>query len=187
MPHATKSFINVAHDLRRRIAPAQLEELLPNVTSVAMDNGFWDTAEQLVNHGGLVIFGHAVEGLLDDVAAEGVHAESKRVATDCLSNGNDLLWRAMLEATLNQEVSKAVDHQSVGLEDDGLDNVVLLLWRTDLELLLEEDGSLLVVVADDLVDDVLPVAAHVSVQKSTVVHGLNKWHVLRATGLARSL
>lgn len=40
---------------------------------------------------------------------------------------------------------------------DCLDDVKLLLRGTDLELLLQEDGCLLIVAVDDLVDNVLPV------------------------------
>lgn len=78
----------------------------------------------------------------------------------------------MLEAALDQEVSKAVDHEGVCLSNNGLDDLVFLLRSSDLELLLEENGSLLVVVADDLVDNVLPVAIDVAIQETTIVEGL---------------
>lgn len=42
--------------------------------------------------------------------------------------------------------------------DDGLNDLVLLLSSANFELLLQEDRSLLIIVADDLVNDVLPVA-----------------------------
>jgi hypothetical protein len=164
MPHATESLVDVAHDLRGRVAPAKLEELLPHVTRITMDDGLRDTAEQLVNHGRLVLFGNAVEGFLDNVTSEGIHAKSKCIATNGLGDRDDLVGRAMLEAALNKEVTEAVDHQRIGLGDDCFDDLILLLRCSNFQLLLKKDGCLLVVVADDLVDNVLPVAAHVAVQ-----------------------
>jgi hypothetical protein len=79
----------------------------------------------------------------------------------------------MLEAALDEEISKAIDHEWVCLSNDGFDNFVFLLRSSDFELLLEEDGSLLVVVADNLVDDVLPVAIDVAIQKTTIVEGFS--------------
>jgi hypothetical protein len=93
----------------------------------------------------------------------------------------------MLEAALDQEVTESVDHERVGLSDNGLDNVILLIWRTYLELLLKEDRGLLIIVTDDFVDYILPVAAHIAIKQSTVVHGLDRWHVLRTAALAGSL
>jgi hypothetical protein len=45
MPHASKRFVDVAHDLRWRVAPAQLEQLLPNMASIAVDHSLWNTAQ----------------------------------------------------------------------------------------------------------------------------------------------
>lgn len=101
-----------------------------------MNHGLRNATQQLVNHGSLVFFRNAVEGLLYDVTAESVHTEGKCVTADGLSNGNDLVRRAMLEAALDQEVTEAVDHQGIGLSDDSFDNVVLLIRSTDLEFLL---------------------------------------------------
>lgn len=62
-----------------------------------------------------------------------------------------------------------------------MDDIELLLYRADLELLLEKDGCLLVVVANNLVDDELPVATHVAVEEAAIVQrlvpvkGLHKW------------
>ena len=78
----------------------------------------------------------------------------------------------MLEAPLDQKVSEAVDHKRVGLRNDCFDDLILLIGRANLELLLEEDGCLLVIVADDLVDDILPVAIDVAVQQSAIVERL---------------
>ena len=69
----------------------------------------------------------------------------------------------MLKAALNQEVAKTVNHQGVGLSDDSLDYFVFLFRSADFQLLLEEDGGLLVVVTDNLVDDILPVAVDIPV------------------------
>lgn len=187
MPHTTKRFVDVAHDLRWRIAPAELEKLLPDVAGIAMDHSLRNATEQLMHHGGFVLLRNAVERLLDDVTAEGVHAESKSVPTDGLSDGDDLLGRAMLKAALHEEVAETIDHERVGLSDDGFHNLVLLLRCADLELLLQEDGGLLIVVADDLIDDVLPIATHIAIEETPVVHRLDRRHVLRSTRFARRL
>ena len=157
MPHAAKSFVDLEHDLRRLATPAELKQLLPNVTSVAVNDSVWDAPKQFPNHVSFVILRNGIEGLLDDVAAKWIHAQSDDVAVNGVSNSNDLLWCSMLEASLDEEVSETVDHEWVCLVDDGLDNLILLLCGADLELLLEEDRSLLVVVADDLIDNVLPI------------------------------
>lgn len=91
----------------------------------------------------------------------------------------------MLKAALDEEVAEAVDHERIGLLNDGLDDLILLLLGADLQLLLQEDGGLLIVAVDDLVDNVLPVAGHVAVQKTTVVHGLGIGEV--AAGLRQTL
>jgi hypothetical protein len=187
MPHAAKRFVHVPHNLRRRVAPTKFEQLLPDMTSIAMDHSLWDTTKQFVNHGGLVLLRYTIKRLLNDVATECIHAEREGISSDSLGNGNYLVRRAVFEAALDQEVAKTVYHQRVRLGDDCLDNLVLLLRRADLELLLQENGSLLVVTADDLVDDVLPVAAHIAVKKATVVHRLSGSHILGDTGLAGSL
>jgi len=163
VPHAAESLIDILHDLGRGVAPAELEQLLPNVASIAVNNRLRDAAQELVDHDGLVFLGNTVESLLDHMAAEGIHAEVESVAANSTGNGDDLLRSAVLKAALDQEVAEAVDHERIGLIDDGLDDLILLLLGADLELLLQEDGGLLVVAVDDLVDNVLPVAAHVAV------------------------
>jgi hypothetical protein len=45
VPHTTESLIDIFHDLRRRLSPTKLEKLLPDVTSVAMDDGLRDTTK----------------------------------------------------------------------------------------------------------------------------------------------
>ena len=136
MPHATKSFVNVSHDLRRRVAPAQLEELLPDMTSVAVDDRLGDATEKLVHHYRLVLFWNAVKSLLDYMAAKRIHAEVESIPTDCLRDSNHLFWRPVLEAALNEEVAEAIDHKWVRLVDDSVHNLKLLVSRADFELLL---------------------------------------------------
>lgn len=87
----------------------------------------------------------------------------------------------MLEATLDEEIAEAVDHKRIRLVDDSVDDLKLLVGCGDLELLLKEDGGLLIVVADNLVDDVLPVAAHATVEKAAIVQRLGSVEVGRAT------
>jgi hypothetical protein len=187
VPHTAESFIDVAHDLRWRIAPAKLEQLLPDMASIAVDHSLWNATKQFMDHGGFVFLGHAVESLLDDVAAEGIHTQSESISTNGLRDSNDLLRSTVLEAALHQEVAEAIDHQWVSLGDDCLDNLILLLWCTDFELLLQEDGCLLIVVTDNLVDNILPSAAHVAVEQTTIVHGLYGRDVLWNARLTRSL
>lgn len=178
VPHATQSLVDELHDKRRLSTPAELEQLLPDVACVAVDNGFRNATQELVNHDGLVLLGHAVKSLLDDMTAESVHAEVQSIAADSLSNCHNLLGRAMLEAALDEEIAESVDHQGIGLVDDGLHNVELLLGRAKLQLLLKKDGSLLVIAADNLVDDVAPVAARITVEQTAVVERLNGAHVV---------
>lgn len=185
VPHAAESFVDVLHDLRRGVAPAEFEQLLPDVTGVTVNNRLRNAAQKLVDHDGLVLLRNTVESLLNNVAAKRIHAQVEGVVADSTSNGDDLLGSAMLKAVLDQEVAEAVDHERVGLFNDGLDDLILLLLGANLELLLKEDRCLLVVAVDDLVDNVLPVAAHVAVQKTTVVHGLGVGEV--AAGLRQGL
>lgn len=157
------------------------------MASIAVDYGFWNATEKLMDHGCLVLLGDAVESFLNNMATESIHAQRKSVATDSLSNGNYLIMCTMFEAALNEEITEPVDHQSIRLGNDRFDDFVLLFWSAHLELLLEKDGSLLIVVADDLVDDVFPVAAHVAVQQTTVVHRLDRGNVLGSTSLGLGL
>ena len=177
MPHAAEGLVDVLHDLWRRVAPAELEQLLPDVARIAVNDCLRDTTKKLVHHDCFVFLRHRVEGLLDNVAAESIHAEIECVPADSLSNSNNLLRRTMLEAALDQEVTKAVDHKWVCLIDDSVHDLELLVYRTDLELLLQEDGCLLVVVADDLVHDILPVARHVTIEETAIVQWLSRAHV----------
>lgn len=187
MPHAPKSLVDIAHDLRWRIAPTKLEQLLPDVASVAVDDSLWDATEELMNHGSFVLLRYAVKSLLDDMATESIHAERKCVTPNSLRYGDDLILSTMLETTLHEEVAETVDHQSISLRDDGLNNVVLLLRSANFELLLKEDRGLLIVVADDLIDDVFPVAAHVTVKQATIVHRFSWCYVLGGAHFIRSL
>lgn len=173
MPHALQSLVDVSHDLWWRIAPAELEQLLPYVACIAMNNCLGDAAEQLMHHDCFVLLWHAVKRLLHNVAAECIHAEVEGIPANRLCDGHDLLWRAVLEATLNKEVSEAVDHQRVGLVDDGTHDLEFLVSRTYFELLLKEDRGLLVVVTHDLVNDVLPIATHVAIKKTAIVQWLS--------------
>ena len=73
VPHALERLIDVSHDLRRRLRPSQLEQLLPNMACVAVNNSLRDATEKLVDHNCLVVLGNRVKSLLDDMAAESVH------------------------------------------------------------------------------------------------------------------
>lgn len=139
VPHSAQGLIDVLHNLWGRVGPAQLEQLLPHMARVTMDDRLRDTAQELVDHDGFVLFWNGIKCLLDHMAAKGIHAQAKRIATDSVGNGDDLLRRSMFEATLDQEVPEAVDHQRVGLRDNGFDDFILLLHGANFELLLQED------------------------------------------------
>ena len=182
MPHTPESLIDIFHDLRRRLGPAKLEQLLPDMTSVSMNNSLRNATKKLMNHDSLVVFRNRIKCLLNDMATESIHGEVQSVASNGFSNLDDLFRSSMLEATLNQEVSEAIDHQWIGLSDDRLNNVILLLGCTNLELLLQEDGGLLIIVANDLVDNVLPVAIDGAVKKTAIVERLSGWQIGLAFG-----
>ena len=63
VPHSSKSLVDITHDLWGRVAPAELKELLPDMTRVAVDHGLGDTTKQLMNHRCLVLFGNSIKGL----------------------------------------------------------------------------------------------------------------------------
>lgn len=145
------------------------------MAGVAVNNRLRDTAKQLMDHNRLIVLGNRVKGLLNDVAAECIHGKIQCVASNSFSNLDDLLWSTMLEATLDKEVAKAVNHQRVGLGHNGLDNIILLLSCPNLEFLLKKDGRLLVIVANNLIDNVFPVAVDGAVKKTAIVQRLSGW------------
>ena len=159
VPHSAKSLVDLDHDLGWLAAPAQLEQLLPDVASITMDDRIRDTTQKLSNHVSLVLLRDRVESFLNHMTAESVHAQGENVSMNRVSNSHNLFGCTMLKAALNQEVPEAIDHQRVSLVDNGRNNLVLLLGSADLELLLQKDGGLLVIATDNLVDDVLPVAS----------------------------
>lgn len=142
-----------------------------------MDDCLWNTAKKLVNHDGLVVLWNRVKCLLNDVASESIHRQVQGVAANGVGNLDDLLRSSVFKASLNQEVSEAIDHQRIGLCNNCLNDLIFLLRCADLELLLKEDGSLLVIVADNLVNNVLPVAVDSTVKKTTVVERLSSRQV----------
>src|SRR3954470_6686977 len=101
MPHATKSFVDHEHDLWWFAAPAQLEQFLPDMASISMNDGLRNAAEQFTNHVCLVLLRHGIKGLLDHVASECIHAEGENVTTSGIGNCHDLLRSAVFEAALD--------------------------------------------------------------------------------------
>ena len=172
MPHAAKCFVDVRHNLGRRVAQTKLEQLLPHVAGVSVDDCLGTATEEFVHHECLVLLRHIVVGLLDNVAAERIHAQVESVAADGLSDGNHLFRHTVLKASLNQKVAKAIDHERTCLVNDGLYDVVLLFRCANLEFLLEKNRSLLIIAINDPVDDTFPVAIHLTRQKATIVDGL---------------
>lgn len=125
-----------------------------------------------MDHDCLVVLRHGIKCLLDDVAAKRVHGEVQSVTADCLGYLDDLLRGSMLEAALDKKVAEPIDHQGIGLGDDGFHDVVLLLRRAYLQLLLQKDGGLLIIVANNLVHNVFPVASNIAVQEAAIIKGL---------------
>jgi hypothetical protein len=118
--------------------------------------------------------GNTVEGLLDDVAAKGVSAETNSMAFDVSSKAHDLVVIGALEDALDEEVAKAVAHELETTVDDGVDDGVLESWLGVLDLLLEEDRCLLVVVRDDLLDNDIPVRRDTRLKEVTPVDLLSR-------------
>jgi hypothetical protein len=164
MPHATKRLVYVLHDLWWRLGPAKLEKLLPDMASIPVNDGLWDTAKKFVDHYSFVVFWNRIKCLLNNVASKSIHGEIQGIATDGLSDLNHLLWCSVFEAALHEEIAKTVNHQCISLSNNSLDNIKLLLIGANFELLLKEDGSLLIVIANDFVNNVLPVAINCTIK-----------------------
>lgn len=180
VPHATEGLIDKLHNLRRRLCPPQLKKLLPDMAGVSMNDCVGDAAQKFVNHDGLVIFRDGIKCFLNNMASEGVHGKVQGVASNCFGDFDDLLRCAMLEASLYKKVPKPVDHQGVGLGNDGLNNFVFLFRGPHLQLLLQEYGSLLIIVANNLIHDVLPIAVDISIEETSVVERLGGCKVRRS-------
>lgn len=73
MPHATKRFVDEFHDLGRSLGPPQLEQLLPDMAGISVDDCLRDAAEKFVHHYGLVMLWNRVECLLNNMATKGIH------------------------------------------------------------------------------------------------------------------
>ena len=174
VPHALKSLVDVLHDLGRGLCPAKLEQLLPDVTSISVNHGLGDASQEFMDHNCFVVLWHRVKSLLHNVTAERVHREIQGVSSNSLGNLDDLLWCAMFKAALNEKVAKPVHHQGVGLGHDCFDNLVLLLGCADFELLLKENRCLLIIIANDLVHNVLPVTIDIAIQESSIVQWLSR-------------
>ncbi len=116
-----------------------------------------------MNHNSFVVFRNGIESLLDHMTPKWVHRQGECASSNGFCNLYHLLWGAVLEASLHQEVSETVDHQRISLGNNRLDDFVLLVRSPNLKLLLEEDRSLLIVAAYDLVNDILPIAVDIAV------------------------
>ena len=91
-----------------------------------------------MNHDGLEFFWDTIKGLLNHMAAKGIHAESKSISSDRVGNGDDLVNCAMFEAALDEEITEAIGHERISLSNNGLNDFVLLVLCAKLELLLEK-------------------------------------------------
>ena len=101
MPHTTKCFVDILHDLRWRFGPAEFEELLPDMASISMYDSFGNATKEFVNHDCLIILGNGVKCFLNNVTTESVHGEIQRVTADCFGDLDNLLRCAMFEAALD--------------------------------------------------------------------------------------
>jgi hypothetical protein len=164
MPHATQSLIYVLHNLWWRLGPAELEKLLPDMTGITVNDSLWYTAKKFVDHYSLVVFGNRVKCLLNDMASKSIHGEIQGIAADGLSDLNHLVRCSVFEAALHEEIAKAVNHQRVSLSNNSFDNIELLLIGANFEFLLKEDGSLLIIIANDFVNNVLPVTVNCTIK-----------------------
>lgn len=179
VPHPLQRLIHLGHDLGRLATPSKLEELLPNVAGIPMNNRLWDSAEKFMHHNSFVILRNTIKRLLNDVTTKRIHTQAEGVASDRIRDSDNLIRCSVLEASLNKEVSKAVDHQRVRLADNGLDDVKLLLRCADFELLLQENGCLLIIVAYNLVHNVFPVTRDILVEEASII----EWFKRRNVGL----
>lgn len=134
------------------------------MAGIAMNHSFGNSPKQLVNHDCFVILGDRIKCLLHNMTAKRIHGEIQSVAAYGLGNFNDLVRSAMLKTTLNEKISKSINHKRVCLGNNGFDDFEFLLRCAHFELLLQENGSLLVVIADNLVNDVLLVAVDVAIE-----------------------
>lgn len=125
-----------------------------------------------MDHDGLVVLWDRIKCLLYNVTSEGIHGQVQGIASNGLCNLDNLFRSTMLKTALNKKVTKAVHHQGIGLSNNRFNNVVLLLGRADLQLLLEEDGGLLIVVANNFVDNVLPVTVNRTIEQTAIVQRL---------------
>lgn len=132
MPHTAESIIDILHDLGRSLSPPQLEQFLPDVAGVSVDDCLGYASKQFGDHDSLIVLRDRVKGFLYHVAPKRVHRQVQCVTTDGLCDLNHLLGSSMLEAALDEEVAEAVDHQWIGLGDDGLYNLILLLRCSNL-------------------------------------------------------
>jgi hypothetical protein len=85
-----------------------------------------------------------------------------------------LFGGAVFKAALDEEIAKPIYHERICLTSNGLDDIEFLFSCADFELLLKEDGCLLVITANDLVNDVFPIARDVLIEETSVIQGLER-------------
>lgn len=176
-PLTNKCSIDSAHDHWWGTLPSELEELLPDVASIAMNNGVPDTREKFTDHLVLEALWNTIKSLLDDMATESISAEANSVVLDVGSEAHDLIVIGALEDALDEEVAEAIAHQLETTTDDAVNDRVLESWFRVLDLLLEEDGGLLIVAGDDFVDNQIPVSGDTRFKKLTPVDLLSRVNV----------
>src|SRR4051794_7392826 len=98
MPHPSEGFINVSHDLWRRVAPTKFKQFLPNMACITMNHSLGDTTKKFMDHDSFVLLRNRIESLLNDMTPEWIHTKIECMATDSIGNGDDLFVAAMFEA-----------------------------------------------------------------------------------------
>lgn len=138
-----------------------------------MDNGFGNASKKFADHCSFEIFWNTIKGLLDNMTSKSIHAKTQCIPTNSTGNPINLFRGTVFKAALYKEISKPVDHQRISLRNDCINDGMLLFHCPNLEFLLEENGCLLVIVANNLVHNILPIAVDASLEQSPVIQGLH--------------
>lgn len=118
VPHTTKSLIYFGHYLRRLATPSQLKEFLPNMACIPMNDGFWNSAKEFMNHHSFILFRDTIKGLLNDMTSKRIHAQIQGIAANSICNGNNLFRGTMLKTPLHKKITEAIHHERISLIDD---------------------------------------------------------------------
>ena len=127
-PSACDRTVDIGHDRRGSVGPTDFKDLLPDMTSVPMDNRLSDTSKHLGDDPGLGILFYIIQRFLDYMASKGITSQRQDITPHRLRQSINLLSRSEFETALDQEVAKSVRHQRVGLTQDRVNDLDLLFW-----------------------------------------------------------